>query len=730
MTWQKIARLVIAAIGLGTAAAIYFLARPKPLPPAPKAAITIEPGAKVQTGAGKNIRTEGDRTIGTYTFTAMRSYEGDKTQLDGFRYEFADGGFMQADRVQSQGTAGSNSAMPAEFTATGNVVFQNRTGMTLHAEDVTFNDATGIAIMRGPVSFVRGKTSGTGTGAVYQQQTGGFTLQQDTHVVFAPDDPAAAPIDVTSRTMDYGEEGRTLKFDGDARITRATELLLSSHTTLYLSDDEKTFNRIELRENAQVTPLPGKSSDLPEMRAQDIDLNFYPNGSALQNARLNQRASMVMTNESGRRSIEGAVISFDTATDGKTLTRLEAQDRVIVKTPGSGATPERHISAARLLANGTAGQQQKGLTAARFEGNVEFLELIPAANGKPEGRRKGTSRILLTKLDGQLDAIQSARFEQNVAFEDGDVTGSADVGTYNAAEGSLRLEPLGANSKLLPHAESGSVTVDAKESILINLNTTDIVAMRDVNTVSVGQKDGRSGPDTSAIFNSTDKLYGSGAEFHYFAGTRKAVYRGTAQSPARLRQGSDSSVAATDITFSDQDQNLTAIGNVTTSFLMVPTPTDTVQKQFRAQADELQYVDARRTATYQGAPAVLTSEDGNTSAQRIVLQLASDSRTLRQLTATTSARMILTEGRLVEAAAVLYDAVKDLYTLEGKPLRLFARNTDGRCMVYEGSYATYNPALGAPDFPPAMNPNTTPSQSGQPCPKEMPPPRPAAPAKK
>jgi hypothetical protein len=189
-------------------------------------------------------------------------------------------------------------------------------------------------------------------------------------------------------------------------------------------------------------------------------------------------------------------------------------------------------------------------------------------------------------------------------------------------------------------------------------------------------------------------------------------------------------VTATDITFSDQDQDLTAIGGVNTSFLMAPSATEPAQKRFQARADELHYVDGRRTATYQGKPAVLTSENGETSANRIVLQLASESRTLRQLTATNGTRMILNEGRLVEAASVLYDAAKDLYTLEGKPLRLFARNSDGRCMIYEGSYATYSPALGAPDFPPAMNPNTTPSQSGQPCPKDVPPLKPAAPAKK
>jgi lipopolysaccharide export system protein LptA len=502
--------------------------------------------------------------------------------------------------------------------------------------------------------------------------------------------------------------------------------------TLYLSDDEKAFKKIELRENAQVTPLPGKSSDLPEMRARDIDLNFHPNATTLQDATLNQDAMMVLTNESGRRSVEGAAITFATATDGKTLTRLNARDRVVVKTPKSGTTPERRISGNSLQATATPGQEQKGLTSARFEGRVEFLELMPAGNGKPEGKRQGTSQILTAALAGQLDAIERATFEQDVDFRDGDVRGNADVGVYDAQKGELQLRPLRTNPKLTPHAKTSSVTVDAKDVIVVNLNTNDVQARRDVTTVSEGQKDVRpTAKDKTAIFNSTDKLYGSGAEFDYSAGPRLAVYRGTAQTPARLRQSNNTEVNADSITFSDQDQNLTAIGRVDMSFLMAARSGDATQKPFHAVADELHYVDAKRTATYQGRPARLSSADGVTRGNRIVLELAAESRTLKQLAATTSVRMVLTEGRIAEAETLLYEAVKDVYSLQGKPVRLFKRETDGKCSIQEGQSTTFEGAIGSPQFNESANAvGGAPSNSGLQCPSDMPQLKPAAPAKK
>jgi len=96
-------------------------------------------------------------------------------------------------------------------------------------------------------------------------------------------------------------------------------------------------------------------------------------------------ATMVMTNETGRRSIVGAVITFATAADGKTLTRLDARDRAVVTTPASGTTPERKISANTLVA--TLGEE--GIVTSERDNNlrisahcyntVEDVDLVLAA---------------------------------------------------------------------------------------------------------------------------------------------------------------------------------------------------------------------------------------------------------------------------------------------------------------------------------------------------------------
>jgi lipopolysaccharide export system protein LptA len=427
--WQKALRLGVAAVGLGTAAAVYVLVRPRPAAPPPAPEITIDPAARVQTGAGKYIRTEGDRVVGTWTYSAVRQYADGRSQWDHFRYELSDGGVMSADLVQAEGQSGT-SEMPAVLTARGHVVWQTHDGTSVQADAATFDDANGVAIMTGPTTFTRGRTTGSGVGGVYEQKTNRFTLQSAAHVTTAPADAAGPPLDITAQSMLYVMDQKTMTFDGAARIVRASETLASDHTTIYLAENEEQFKAIQLRGHSAVTPAAGHTSDLPEMQAEDIDLSFYPDSTALQTGALRQHATMVLTDETGRRSIEAPSIDFATAEDGRTLTRLDARDRAIVSTPRNGDVPERKISANSLVATGDA---KKGLTQARFEGKVEFNELVAGARGTPDHKRTATSETLTARIAGRLDAIDDARFERDVVFRDGTVTGDADVGIYRAA---------------------------------------------------------------------------------------------------------------------------------------------------------------------------------------------------------------------------------------------------------------------------------------------------------
>src|SRR5690606_15483179 len=124
---------------------------------------------------------------------------------------------------------------------------------------------------------------------------------------------------------------------------------------------------------------------------------------------------------------------FRTASDGTTLTRLEARPegngRITVRMPVSKTAPARTIVSRTLVADGTDG---KGLTSAVFEGGVEVVETTARRGDQPAARREGTSRRLTLALDGALDAIREARFEENVEFSDGTMRGFGDTGTYRA----------------------------------------------------------------------------------------------------------------------------------------------------------------------------------------------------------------------------------------------------------------------------------------------------------
>ncbi len=215
------------------------------------------------------------------------------------------------------------------------------------------------------------------------------------------------------------------------------------------------------------------------MRAMDIDLSFHEGTQALQRAVLTRDATMVLIEGQARRSISAATIVAETAADGKTMTLLDARERVNVRTPARDGVPERTITAATLLATGDA---KSGLTAGVFSGGVSFVERTLPAAGRAAGQRTGTSQTMTLKLRGQLDAIDEAQFQQSFIFKDDGVTGEADRGIYRAAKGQLTLQSI-QNGRRPPFVTSGDVKVDAVDVIDVDLTTQDLHATRGVKTV-------------------------------------------------------------------------------------------------------------------------------------------------------------------------------------------------------------------------------------------------------
>jgi lipopolysaccharide export system protein LptA len=715
--WQTVARRIVAVVGLGTAVAIYVYTRPRPAPEPPPLAPSADPTATVQAGAGVDARYRGDTLESKIQYAGIRQYSDGRVGYEKAHMTLANGTVLSADLIEGRGKSAKGD-MPGEWTLTGHVSFQGPTTdpVAFSGASATYSDATGVATMPGAVTFRRGRMSGTGTGGTYQRDAGVFALAADTHVTIAPAAAGESAIDATARAMTFQQAGRSIVFDQDARLAREADTMTAARATLYLSDDEQTFKAIELRGNSAVAPVPGRSSDLPEMRADDIDLAFYDGTTALQRAHLARRAVLVQVGQQGRRSIEAPQIDLTMAPDGRTLTHLEANPGVEVNTPASSGVPSRLITARTLVATGT---DAAGLTAAVFDGGVRFVETVPAAKGAPASTRTGTAARLAMTIKGSLDAIDEATFERDVRFTDGDVVGDGDVGIYRAAKGELELRPADPHARRPPHVTDGAMVVDAEERIIIALDSHDLSARRKVSTVSRDTSDKASSED-AGLFNGSDPVYGSADALIYRAEAKSAQYTGTDDAPARVRQGDDSIIVGHTIEIVNS-RNLKASGAVDTTFLMTGAAGSKKDEaaagptKYHATSETLVYDDEVRTAVFEGAPAVLTSADGQTTAARITLLLEPDARQLRQLDANGKVHATLSDGREAYGDTLRYDARADRYVLVGHSLALLTKDDAGTCSVATGTTARFSGDLGAPSFLDAENPAGSFTRPKQPC---------------
>jgi lipopolysaccharide export system protein LptA len=433
-------------------------------------------------------------------------------------------------------------------------------------------------------------------------------------------------------------------------------------------------------------------------------------------------ATMHQPGAQGRRSIEGDRIDFTTAPDGTTLTKLDAaprdsKGRVVVRLPAAPGAPARRITGATMA---STGDEKRGLTAAVFEGGVEFEE-TGGARGGAAAKRVGKSRTLRLVIKGQLDAIEEARFDQAVEIIDGDMHGFGDVGVYRASSGEMDLQPnrqpVGKRASVT-NGDAG-MTVEALDLITAYLDTGSLFARGNVTTASSPAK--TTDPSSqNSIFNAKDKIYGSATEFRYDDAAKVATYIGKGTSLASVQQGK-SLVNADHIEYFRERQDLVAKGHVDSTFDIMPTSAEGKEPKaaagsYRGTSDTFVYTEKARTAKYNGSARLRSSDGSDTTADAMDLLLAKDARTLDRLEATGGVHAVMKGAREARGDRLVYEARDDLYQLWGKPLTLTNRENDGTCYAQEGTMARFKGELGAPDFPADQNAAGGAPRRSIPCP--------------
>jgi len=672
VSWQKSVRVGLAIAGLGIAAAIVYYSRKGPPPPAqPPSIATLDPKLASLGAGGNQSWFKDGKPYQNHTYETREEFTDGRVRLTkaiitGLGENKSK---IRADVLETKGVA-ETGVMPRQLQFMGHVSFEEEGGLTIKTDAASYDDDTGVVTIPGPLTFQRGRTSGEGVGATYDRNKGIVVIQDQSKARVGPDAKGTGSAEASSKRMIMERGLHSLRLEEGARIDSQSQTLTGAKASMLFTEDDTALKFLELRGAARVDPTPGGPADQPAMSADEISMGFHPDGQTLQHARLTGNSVLTLRDANLSRSVKASMIDLFTGTDGRTLVGLDAADRVIVELPASATAPARTITSQTLKATG---DEKKGLTSARFDGNPQFTEsgtktaAAPARGVTGTGTRVGTATTLLLTLGGQLEAIEKAEFDQNVRFVNGTLTATSNKATYREAKGILELRPNDREPRRRSSVLSGEFWVESAD-INLFLDTENLLATGDVKTrlVRKAPTGGKGSP--TGMFGGTDPITGTAAKLDYRKDTGKATYTGASTTPALLQQG-DTRIFANELVFEEATNRLEGKADVDSRIPMTVTD-DKGRSQVKEQqvrADTMSYDDASRQAQYRGQPVILTTADGVTEGLTMIFELAEDGKTLKRLRAIGSVFASRSDGHEFSGTELDYRVEEDRYILTGSP---------------------------------------------------------------
>jgi len=674
--WQRRARLGVGVFGIASAIAVYAalgerqstapVERPSRLDPR---AIIESAGAAFQQfqQARQDFVIEADRQL---------TYEGGASKFIGVTIKVQNRGGRDFVVTAREAEAKNDNT---ELVATGEVKLVANDGFTLRAERATFNRANATMEVPGSVMFAKGRMAGSGGGMVYNQTTDVLTLAQDAHVTIA-NDAGETINEFTSATATLARLDKFLSLEGNVKALRDEQVIEADQALARLSEDQEHITFIELRGHARVAG--GRLFD--SMSARDIDLDYTDDGATLERGTLRGDGRIAMRgDEEGEpgRQFAGETLDLTFAPDS-TLTGVIGRDTVRVDLPAAGTSPARSVQSDAFEGSGVAG---KGLTAARFTGNVQFSE---AATGKqaPRTARSSTLQIALAE-----SAVTQAQFSGGVRFGDGDLTASGAQADYNPAAGTLVV--TGADAAGGPRVADAQVQIEAT-SINITLAGPRMIASgtpaTPVKTI-LQPRGARANGDTTklpGLFQQTTPVNVHANALDYSGAGGRAVYTGN----AALWQG-ETAIRGDVLTLDRTRGDLIATGNARSDMVFE-------SGLSIGRGPEIRYEDATRLITYgtptapaaTAAPAPppvlsrLSGPQGDLNGVRIEVVLAKTESRIERLEAYSLVNVRL-DTRTATADRLTYHAADERYVMTGiptVPVKIIeeCRETTGRTITF------------------------------------------------
>jgi LPS export ABC transporter protein LptC len=667
MRWQKRARMGVAAFGIVVVIAVYATmgerqnaAPVMQTPGLDPSAVMESVGATFQQfrAARQDYVIEADRQL---------TYEGGATKFFGVTItvrQRAGRDFIVSGREALAGEG------QAEIELTGDVTLDSSDGFAATADRAVFSEADATVRVPGPVSFQKGRMTGSGVGMTYDQNTDVLSLLDQARVALT-DESGAAATEFRSNAATLARLEGTLALAGSVHVLRGQQVLEADDSHVELSTGVDFVTAIELRGNASV--VGGGAFD--SMTAENIDLDYTEDGATLERVLLSGSGAILMKGTDGEagREFFGDILDLVFAPDAS-LTHAAGHGHVHVALPGRLGSPTRNVRAARFEATGEPGQD---LTTARFDEDVEYRE---EASDSRAPRLVRSNMLGITLADASVTA---AVFSGGVQFEEQGLHASGAEAQYDPTNGTLRLS--GTDAGGAPRVTDEQIEVDA-DVIHVMLAGRQMTAAGSVTTLLYSGAAGR----LPGLLQQGEPVNVSADTLDYQGGAGAAVYAGN----ATLWQGA-TAIRADQIMLDRANADLVASGSARSTIVL-----DLGEAVGRA--DEIHYDDDARMIVYDtpaaaaivvaaAASAQLSGPQGDIRARRIEVVLGQTTSSAVRLEAYKDVSAHL-GVRVATGDRLTYFAEDERYVMSGIatiPVTIIeeCRETSGRTMTFFKSTA-------------------------------------------
>ena len=628
--------------------------------------------AVLETSGGRGKRTNKTNPDFKITWDRMLTYEDGSSKLIGLKVITERNGKT----FEITGKEGKVGDGEAAVEVHGNVHVKVSDGLEVTSENATFTKSDGIARAPGVVNFSRGHMSGSGVGFVYDNNQDILTIRDHAVVHVTPDEKGNGAMDVATSTLEFRRPERLLNFGGGLRGRRDRETIEADAGVAHLTEDQDHLEALELRGQSKITTAGAAAGGLQALSGRDVDLKYGPDGRSIQHALINGTGLIQLAGEDAQpgREIAANIIEISLAPDGATPTALTARENVDLKLPAEQEGIARKIDAQTLEGKG---DQEHGLTSARFSGAVQYSET------GPDVKRAARSDQLTVAIKPGFSEIDDAQFSRRVRFVDGAMTATAAAARYLPDGGTLALSGT-ERENLVPHVVNDQIQVDAR-SIDVKLEGPIVTAVGSAKSVIQPQKpdaphDQSSDVRIPSLLKQDQPVSVTAERLDYDGNKSEAKYTGSAQ----LWQG-ETVIKAPTIVIDSKNGNLDASGTVgTVTALQQQGKTGAVETvRSIATATSFKYDDKDRRATYTG-DAHLNGPEGDMTAKRIELYLKESGDELDRVEAYDKV-VLQSESSKTTGARLTYFDTDGRYVVRGTPVKTVdscGRETTGRTLTF------------------------------------------------